>query len=50
MNFVPCTVEEFEETERRVADGSYVYNVVGYQKFSVATTRLGRIARPGPRF
>lgn len=35
VRFVPCTVEEFEEAERRVADGSYVYNVVEYQKFSV---------------
>jgi urea carboxylase len=35
VKFVPCTVEEFEEAERRVADGSYVYNVVEYQKFSV---------------
>lgn len=35
VRFVPCTVEEFEEAERRVADGSYVYNLVEYQKFSV---------------
>ncbi|HMG51784.1 MAG TPA: carboxyltransferase domain-containing protein [Inquilinus sp.] len=35
VKFVPCTVEEFAEAERRVADGSYVYNVVEYQKFSV---------------
>ncbi|MGO4122962.1 allophanate hydrolase subunit 1 [Inquilinus sp. YAF38] len=35
VKFVPCTVEEFEEAEQRVADGSYVYNVVEYQKFSV---------------
>ena len=35
VRFVPCTVEEFAEAERRVADGSYVYNVVEYQKFSV---------------
>jgi len=35
VKFVPCTVEEFEEAERRVAEGSYVYNVVEYQKFSV---------------
>jgi len=35
VKFVPCTVEEFEEAERRVADGSYVYNLVEYQKFSV---------------
>ena len=35
VKFVPCTVEEFEEVERQVADGSYQYNVVEYQKFSV---------------
>ena len=28
--------EEFEEIEAQVKDGSYVYNVVDYQKFSVA--------------
>jgi urea carboxylase len=36
VKFVPCTVEEFEEIERQVADGTYQYNVVEYQKFSVA--------------
>jgi KipI family sensor histidine kinase inhibitor len=36
VKFVPCSVEEFEDVERRVADGTYEYNVVGYQKFSVA--------------
>jgi allophanate hydrolase subunit 1 len=35
VRFVPCTVEEFEEAECKVADGTYVYNVVEYQKFSV---------------
>lgn len=35
VKFVPCTVEEFEEAERRVAEGSYIYNLVEYQKFSV---------------
>lgn len=35
VKFVPCTVEEFEDAEARVKDGSYVYNVVEYQKFSV---------------
>jgi allophanate hydrolase subunit 1 len=35
VKFVPCTVEEFEAVERQVADGSYQYNVVEYQKFSV---------------
>jgi KipI family sensor histidine kinase inhibitor len=35
VRFVPVTVEEFEEVERRVADGTYVYNLIGYQKFSV---------------
>lgn len=35
IKFVPCSVEEFKETEAQVAAGTYVYNVVGYQKFSV---------------
>ena len=35
VKFVPCTVEEFEDVERRVSEGTYVYNVVEYQKFSV---------------
>lgn len=36
VKFVPCTVEEFNEVEARVTDGSYEFNVVEYQKFSVA--------------
>jgi len=35
VRFVPCTVEEFEDVERKVSEGTYVYNVVEYQKFSV---------------
>jgi len=35
VKFVPCSVEEFEHIERQVADGSYQYNVVEYQRFSV---------------
>jgi len=35
VKFVPCSVEEFEHIERQVDDGSYIYNVVEYQKFSV---------------
>ncbi|MGR8918627.1 MAG: 5-oxoprolinase subunit B family protein [Gammaproteobacteria bacterium] len=36
LKFVPCTMEEYEAAERRVADGSYRYNIVEYQRFSVA--------------
>lgn len=36
VKFVPCTVEEFAEVERQVEAGTYQYNVVEYQKFSVA--------------
>lgn len=36
VKFVPCSVEEFEEVEAKVEDGSYHYNVVEYQRFSVA--------------
>jgi len=35
VKFVPCSVEAFEHYEAQVADGSYVYNLVEYQKFSV---------------
>lgn len=35
IKFVPCTLEEFDACERQVEDGTYVYNVVEYQKFSV---------------
>lgn len=35
VKFVPCSVEEFEQIERQIEDGSYVYNVVEYQRFSV---------------
>jgi len=35
VKFVPVTVPEFEEAEARVKDGTYVYNVVEYQRFSV---------------
>lgn len=35
VKFVPCSVEEFEYVEAKVAEGTYVYNVVEYQKFSV---------------
>ena len=36
VKFVPIDEQEFIDIERRVADGSYVYNVVDYQKFSVS--------------
>jgi len=36
VRFVPCSVEEFNEAERQVEDGTYQYNLVEYQKFSVA--------------
>lgn len=35
IKFRPISVEEFTEIEARVADGSYEYNVVEYEKFSV---------------
>ena len=35
VKFVPVTVEEFEEAEARVKEGTYVYNVVEYQRFAV---------------
>jgi len=35
VKFVPVTKEEFERAEAEVKAGTYVYNVVDYQKFSV---------------
>lgn len=35
VKFVPVTQEEFEYVEAKVKDGSYIYNVAEYQKFSV---------------
>ncbi len=36
VKFVPVGKEEFEATEARVKEGSYQYNMVDYQNFSVA--------------
>jgi len=33
---VPCGLEEYEEIDRKVAEGSYKFNIVDYQKFSVS--------------
>ena len=35
VRFVPVSVEEFEHVEAQIADRSYVYNLVEYQRFSV---------------
>jgi hypothetical protein len=35
VKFVPVSPEEFLHVEAQVKDGSYVYNVVEYQRFSV---------------
>jgi KipI family sensor histidine kinase inhibitor len=35
VKFVPCELDVYEQVEAQVADGSYQYNVVEYQKFSV---------------
>lgn len=35
VKFVPCGLEEYEQAAAQVADGSYQYNVVEYQRFSV---------------
>ncbi len=35
IKFVPVSQEEFEYVESRVEEGTYAYNVAGYQKFSV---------------
>ncbi len=35
IKFVPCGLEEFEAVERQVDEGTYTFNVIEYQKFSV---------------
>ena len=35
LRFVPCSVEEFDEIERKVEEGSYVMNITGYQRVSL---------------
>jgi len=35
LKFVPCSIEEFNEIERKVEDGSYVMNITGYQRVSL---------------
>lgn len=39
VRFVPVTLEEFAEAERKVEEGSYAFNLVEYQKFSVPAYR-----------
>lgn len=39
IKFLPCSLEEFEAAERKIEDGSYVFNVIEYQKFSVPSYR-----------
>ena len=35
VKFVPTTYEEFEHVSNKVEDGTYDYNIIEYQKFSV---------------
>ena len=35
IRFQPVTREVYDEAERKIEDGSYVYNIIEYQKFSV---------------
>jgi urea carboxylase len=35
VKFVPCTLEEFAHVERKVEEGTYQFNLIEYQKFSV---------------
>jgi len=35
VKFVPVSKEEFEMVEAQVNEGTYVYNMVDYQRFSV---------------
>lgn len=48
VKFVPIDEQEFEFVEARVKEGTYVYNVVEYQKFSVKDYKswIGRLDKP----
>ena len=35
IKFQPVTREVYDEAERKIEDGSYIYNIIEYQKFSV---------------
>ncbi len=35
LKYVPCSMEEYEEIDRKVQEGTYRYNIVEYQRFSV---------------
>jgi urea carboxylase len=35
VKFVPCTLEQFDHVERKVEEGTYQFNLIEYQKFSV---------------
>jgi urea carboxylase len=35
VKFVPCSLEEFNYVERRIEEGTYQFNLIEYQKFSV---------------
>ena len=35
IKFQPVSREAYDEAERRIKDGSYIYNIIEYQKFSV---------------
>ncbi len=37
VKFVPCNLEEFDYVESKVEEGTYPFNVVEYQRFSVAS-------------
>ena len=37
VKFIPCALEEFEAVERMVGEGTYPFNVLEYQVFSVAS-------------
>ena len=35
VKFVPSTYEEYEHVQRKIEEGTYDYNIIEYQKFSV---------------
>ena len=45
IKFQPVSREVYEEAERKIKDGTYIYNVIEYQKFSVRNYKewIGKI-------
>lgn len=51
VKFVPCSLDEFDYAERKIDEGTYQFNLVEYQKFSVPSyKRWAASLDPAQRF